>query len=60
MDLPPEGTRVSLAGQLGTVRFAGNVDNTNGVWLGIEWDDPSRGKHDGINLKDAKRYFSCR
>ncbi|KAF9469222.1 CAP Gly-rich domain-containing protein [Collybia nuda] len=58
MHLPPEGTRINLAGQFGTVRFAGNVDNTTGVWLGIEWDDPSRGKHDGI--KDSKRYFSCR
>ncbi|KAF8077772.1 hypothetical protein FPV67DRAFT_1402566 [Lyophyllum atratum] len=58
MDPPAEGTRIRLAGHLGTVRFVGNVDNTSGTWLGIEWDDPSRGKHDGI--KDGKRYFTCR
>lgn len=58
MDAPPEGTRIRLAGHLGTVRFVGNVDNTSGTWLGIEWDEPRRGKHDGI--KDGKRYFTCR
>ncbi|KAJ6618857.1 hypothetical protein B0H10DRAFT_2217348 [Mycena sp. CBHHK59/15] len=56
--LPAEGTRLALAGHLGTVRFVGNVDNTTGVWLGVEWDDPKRGKHDGV--KDGKRYFTCR
>lgn len=58
MSLPAIGTRLSLSGNNGTVRFVGEVDNTSGVWLGIEWDDPNRGKHDG--LKDGKRYFSCR
>lgn len=57
-DLPSEGTRLSLSGYLGTVRFIGNVHNTTGVWLGIEWDDPDRGKHDGV--KGGKRYFTCR
>ncbi|KAJ7217128.1 hypothetical protein GGX14DRAFT_602135 [Mycena pura] len=54
----PEGTRFRLADHTGTVRFVGAVDNTTGVWLGVEWDDPTRGKHDGV--KDGKRYFSCR
>jgi hypothetical protein len=58
MDLPSEGTRLNLAGYRGTVRFVGKVDNTVGIWLGIEWDDPHRGKHDGV--KDGKRYFTCR
>jgi hypothetical protein len=59
-DSPPPvvGTRLRLAGHAGTVRFVGNVDNTSGIWLGVEWDDPKRGKHDG--LKDGKRYFTCR
>ncbi|KAG6851293.1 hypothetical protein H0H93_011729 [Arthromyces matolae] len=47
--------RVSLAGQLGTVRYTGPVDGTSGIWLGIEWDDPNRGKHNGS--KDGKQYF---
>ena len=58
MDLPTIGTRVSVAGSLGTVKFAGNVGNTKGVWLGVEWDDPYRGKHNGT--KDGKQYFECR
>lgn len=56
--LPEIGTRVSLSGYLGTVKFAGPVQNTTGDWLGIEWDDPTRGKHDGV--KDGVRYFVCR
>lgn len=50
--------RISLAGYLGTVRYTGPVEGTSGTWLGIEWDDHARGKHDGV--KDGKRYFTCR
>ncbi|OJA10199.1 hypothetical protein AZE42_05123 [Rhizopogon vesiculosus] len=58
-DLPVIGARISLpSGHVGTVKFVGPVDGTTGLWLGVEWDDPSRGKHDGI--KDGKRYFECR
>ncbi|KAJ7256464.1 hypothetical protein B0H12DRAFT_1202025 [Mycena haematopus] len=56
--LPAEGTRLRLAGHTGTVKFVGHVDNTSGIWLGVDWDDPKRGKHDGI--RDGKRYFTCR
>ncbi|KAJ4475697.1 hypothetical protein J3R30DRAFT_3376039 [Lentinula aciculospora] len=56
--LPLIGERISYSGQLGTVKYYGKVDNTTGTWLGIEWDNPNRGKHDGV--KDGKRYFSCR
>lgn len=28
-----------------------------GVWLGVEWDDPHRGKHSGIH--EGVEYFSC-
>ena len=56
-DLPGTGTRISHSGSIGTVRYVGPVDGTNGVWLGVEWDDPKRGKHDGV--KDGRRYFSC-
>ncbi|KAF8651434.1 hypothetical protein AX16_004735 [Volvariella volvacea WC 439] len=54
----PLGTRINHNGFLGTVRYIGPVDNTSGIWAGVEWDDPTRGKHDGI--KDNKRYFHCR
>lgn len=55
--VPSLGTRFSLSGYTGTVRYVGEVDGTHGTWLGVEWDDQDRGKHDGI--KDGKRYFSC-
>ena len=58
VQLPPVGTRISHSGHRGTIRFVGEVDGTEGVWLGVEWDDPQRGKHNGV--KDGKRYFSCR
>ena len=40
---------------LGTVKFIGEVGNTKGVWMGVDWDSPSRGKHDGIH--EGKKYF---
>ncbi|KAF5330813.1 hypothetical protein D9619_005494 [Psilocybe cf. subviscida] len=58
MEQPSVGVRISHNGHLGTIRYVGPVDNTRGVWLGVEWDDADRGKHDGS--KDGKHYFSCR
>lgn len=55
--MPSTGARISHSGSIGTVRYVGPVDGTNGLWLGVEWDDQTRGKHDGI--KDGKRYFTC-
>ncbi|KAG2061531.1 RNI-like protein [Suillus hirtellus] len=53
------GSRIYLpSGYFGTVKYFGPIDGTAGLWLGVEWDDPTRGKHDGI--KDGKRYFNCR
>uniref|UniRef100_A0A8D0KW69 Tubulin-specific chaperone E n=1 Tax=Strix occidentalis caurina TaxID=311401 RepID=A0A8D0KW69_STROC len=28
------------------------------IWLGVEWDDPQRGKHDGTY--EGTQYFKCR
>jgi hypothetical protein len=49
----------------GTIRYIGPVaaaKNPADIWLGIEWDDSSRGKHDGSCL-DSKgstvRHFQC-
>ncbi|KAK2027107.1 CAP-Gly domain-containing protein [Colletotrichum zoysiae] len=51
------GQRLSYDGALCTVRYIGPVAGTSGTWLGVEWDDAGRGKHDGRH-KDV-RYFSC-
>ncbi|KAJ3614270.1 hypothetical protein NHX12_017844 [Muraenolepis orangiensis] len=52
------GRRVSCEGDRGTVRYAGEVPPTAGLWLGVEWDNAERGKHDGSY--DGVRYFTCR
>ena len=44
-------------GARATVRYVGSVDGQDGEWVGVEWDDPARGKHDGSH--DGKRYFEC-
>ena len=49
--------RLSYDGATCTVRYIGAVSGTSGTWLGVEWDDPARGKHDGV--KDGRRYFAC-
>ena len=51
------GKRLSFDGQLCTVRFRGTVQGTKGEWLGVEWDDPARGKHSGEH--QGVRYFEC-
>jgi len=45
-------------GARATVRYVGSVDGQDGEWVGVEWDDPARGKHDGSH--DGKRYFECK
>jgi len=52
-----EGQRVSYEGSLCTVRYIGAVRDTKGQWLGVEWDDPTRGKHSGQH--NGIRYFEC-
>lgn len=57
------GQRLCIAGgshdgALCTVRYVGEVLGGKGKeWLGIEYDDPSLGKHDG-NLEGTV-YFIC-
>nr|CAB3266850.1 tubulin-specific chaperone E-like [Phallusia mammillata] len=50
--------RVSVDGYVGTVKFIGLVPPSEGVWIGIEWDDSTRGKHDGS--KNGVVYFTCK
>ncbi|CCU81901.1 alpha-tubulin assembly protein/Chaperone [Blumeria hordei DH14] len=54
------GDRLSVisatsSNNLCTVRYIGEADGFKGLWLGVEWDDDSRGKHDGS--LNGKRYF---
>ncbi|KAK4983376.1 hypothetical protein LTR66_008844 [Elasticomyces elasticus] len=51
------GKRLSLNGNRCTVRYVGEVQGKSGQWLGVEWDDPARGKNDGTN--GGVRYFDC-
>lgn len=54
------GRRVALDERRGTVRYVGPVQapGMDGLWLGIEWDDPSADCHDGAVA--GRRYFTCR
>ncbi|KAH8413645.1 hypothetical protein KR222_002538 [Zaprionus bogoriensis] len=51
----PLGTRIKIGNNYGTVKYVGEVCGHAGTWLGIEWDDGLRGKHNGAI--DGKRYF---
>jgi len=52
------GKRLSYDGRLCTVRYHGTVQGTKGEWLGVEWDDPTRGKHAGEH--QGVKYFECK
>ncbi|GFT76656.1 tubulin-specific chaperone E [Nephila pilipes] len=41
------GYRIHCDGEYGTVLYVGQISGMDGIWLGIEWDNPSRGKHSG-------------
>lgn len=51
------GRRLSYDGLLCTIRFHGSLEGTKGQWLGVEWDDPSRGKHNGAY--QGQQIFVC-
>lgn len=51
------GQRISYEGALCTVRYVGPIAGTQKDWLGVEWDDPMRGKHDGTHK--GVNYFTC-
>ncbi|XP_061038189.1 tubulin-specific chaperone E isoform X2 [Eubalaena glacialis] len=52
------GRRVEVNGEHATVRFSDVVPPMAGLWLGVEWDNPERGKHDGSH--EGTVYFKCR
>ena len=52
------GQRISVKGEIGTVKYYGTLEHGYGeLWLGVEWDDPTRGKHDGVFK--GKRIFEA-
>lgn len=67
MSIPCIGSRVEdLEGFKATIRYTGPVaaaKNQKDTWLGVEWDDESRGKHDGSCVDSSgvfHRYFECK
>ena len=58
------GRRVEYNGAIGTVRYYGPLKhNTDKAkpgenWIGVEWDDPERGRHNGT--VEGVEYFKCR
>lgn len=51
--------RVQHFGQRGTIRYIGTLEGRGKrMWLGIEWDEVGRGRHDGT--ADGRRYFTTR
>ena len=55
--IPYVNQRLSFEHKRCTVRYIGPVSGTSGTWLGVEWDDPIHGKHDGMH--SGVRYFKC-
>ncbi|KAK6028498.1 CAP-Gly domain protein [Ostertagia ostertagi] len=49
------GDRVSIGGYGAVVRYIGEVSGHPGMWVGVEWDNPDRGKHNGV--VNGVRYF---
>jgi tubulin-specific chaperone E len=49
--------RLQIGSERATVRYVGEVAGQSGEWVGLEWDNESRGKHDGST--NGHRYFSC-
>ncbi|CAI5449188.1 unnamed protein product [Caenorhabditis angaria] len=53
------GERIRVDSQIATILYIGKVEGYGEqVWVGVEWDDEKRGKHDGI-VKGV-RYFQTK
>jgi hypothetical protein len=50
--------RVECNGHLATVLYAGPLKGKSGLFYGLEWDDPTRGKHNGSFL--GEQLFICK
>ena len=56
-DIYTIGERCCCGDDCGVIRFSGVVEGSSGMWVGIEWNNIGRGKHNG-NL-NGKQYFIC-
>lgn len=52
-----EGRRLRYDGALCTVRYDGPLSGLKGGWLGVEWDNSARGKHNGQHK--GEQIFKC-
>jgi len=52
------GDRVDVNGEIATIKFLGSVPPFEGEWVGVEWDNEKRGKHNGS--KNGIQYFTCK
>lgn len=53
-----EGIRIYFKEAFGTVRWVGSIQGKEGTWVGIEWDDESKGRHSGEY--EGVQYFQTR
>ncbi|VDL91177.1 unnamed protein product [Schistocephalus solidus] len=51
------GARVMQREQRGTIKYVGTLANSPAVWIGVDWDSPDRGRHNG-SYKGVK-YFDA-
>ena len=53
------GKRIELNGYSGVIKYSGPLKHKkdNDVWVGIDWDDKTRGKHHGT--VENINYFNC-
>ncbi|KAI9228762.1 MAG: hypothetical protein DHS80DRAFT_30481 [Piptocephalis tieghemiana] len=52
------GQRIRTGTYTATIRYIGAVPPTEGIWLGVEWDEAERGKHSGTH--QGQVYFTTR
>ncbi len=51
------GSRLQIGRDRASIRYVGPIEGQVGDWVGLEWDDPARGKHDGST--GGRQYFTC-
>lgn len=52
--------KIEIKNNIGSIRYIGPLlhKEDSDIWIGIEWDDTSRGKHNGS--VDNIQYFTCK
>lgn len=56
VQVPSLGNRLQIGEDRCTVRYVGDLKGKEGVWVGVEWDEPSRGENNGS--MDGHDYFA--